>query len=152
MRKKETFCWGLWGPLGAGRTETNATRMILGLVASEKMSNRSIKVVLSALNDSFEVGALQQSKTAHKTSPVPALRFCFMPHERFCFMHYKRLGLPCERFCSVGAPRLQTRRSECPDRLRSISWTLFLTPSTQKITLVTFVSGLPLPRGPQSPQ
>ena len=61
---------GLWGPLGAGRAETNATRMIFGLVASEKMSNRSIKVVLGALNDSFEVGALQQSKTGHKASPV----------------------------------------------------------------------------------
>ena len=130
--KKSFFIEGLWGPQGAARAETNVTRMIFELVASEKMSNRSIKVVLSALHDSFEVGALQQSKTAHMTSPVPALWFCFMPYERFCFMPYKRLGLSCERFCSAGAPRLQTCRSVCPDRLRSIGWTLFLTPSTQK--------------------
>ena len=76
--KKNKFCiWGLWEPLGAGRAQTNATRIIFRLVTSENMSNRSIKVVIGALNDEFEVGALprqksltRQSKIAHKASPV----------------------------------------------------------------------------------
>ena len=68
----------LWRPLVTGRAEPNATRMILGLVASQKCLTdpvRSIKVVLGALNDSFEVGAFEQSNTAHKPSPVPVSWF-----------------------------------------------------------------------------
>ena len=45
--------------LGAGRAETNTARMFFRLVASEKMSNRSKKVLLGASNDSFDVRPLK---------------------------------------------------------------------------------------------
>ena len=70
-KNKFFFVVGSGAALGATRAETNATTMIFGLVTLEKMSNRSFKVVLSALHAGFEVGRLQQSKTARKASPVP---------------------------------------------------------------------------------
>ena len=54
--KKNFFIEGLREAPEATGAETNTTRMIFVLVAPGKMSNRSIGVVLGALNDSFEVG------------------------------------------------------------------------------------------------
>ena len=59
--------------MGIGRAETNATRVILGSMASRKVSNRSIKVVLGALNDEFEVGALQKSRPASNQDQLRVL-------------------------------------------------------------------------------
>ena len=57
--KYQIHVWAMWGSQTAravGRAETNTARMIFRLVLSEKMSNRPIKVVLCASNNSFEVG------------------------------------------------------------------------------------------------
>ena len=63
--------FGPWRALGAGRAETNTSWMIFRSMASIKMSNRSKKVVLDASHDSFEVGALRKSRSAHKISLRP---------------------------------------------------------------------------------
>ena len=58
------------------------------MVASEKMYNRSIKVVLSALNDRFEVVALQQSKTLTRQAQCPPCDFalCLMSGFALCLI------------------------------------------------------------------
>ena len=71
--KKSFFIGGSGAALGAGRAETNTTRMIFRLVASGNVSNRSIKVVLGALNDEFEVGALQKSRPASNRDQLRVL-------------------------------------------------------------------------------
>ena len=54
---------GLWGRLqpawGAGTAETNTVRMIIRLVASEKVSNHSRKVQVEASRRLLEVRALK---------------------------------------------------------------------------------------------
>ena len=44
------------------RRKTNITRVFFRLMALEKMSNRSQKVVLDASNDSFEVGSCKKNR------------------------------------------------------------------------------------------
>ena len=51
--------WREWSRLAANcrpPRKTNGTRVFIRLVASEKMSNRSTKVLLSASNDEVKVG------------------------------------------------------------------------------------------------
>ena len=51
---------------------TDTTTMIFGLVTPEKVSNRSIKLDLGALNDSFEVGSApaEQNRSQRSRSLV----------------------------------------------------------------------------------
>ena len=73
VEKKVFFIEGSEVALGTGRAETNATRVISGSMASRKVSNRSIKVVLGALNDEFEVGASQKSRPASNRDQLRVL-------------------------------------------------------------------------------
>ena len=65
MKKNELFSGaGRWlGVRLSTRVEINTTRMIFRLMASEKMSNRSPKVVLGASNHNFKVERCQKIGT-----------------------------------------------------------------------------------------
>ena len=71
------------------RRKTNSASVFFRLMALEKMSNRSQKVVLGASNDSFEVGSCKKIETdflPKYDSPHKMLtknRFYFLAQDRF---------------------------------------------------------------------